>query len=102
MNTEARLAAALGASAAPARDPGFTLAVMRAAEAERFREAAARSMLRWAALGAAAALLAVAAAGWVVANWDQAESGILAAGAIFALAAPARLMTQRLASAAAR
>jgi len=39
MDTEARLRAALGASAAPARDPGFALAVIRAAEAGRYRAA---------------------------------------------------------------
>ena len=47
MDADPRLAAALGASAAPARDPSFTLAVIRAAEEARFKAATAASMLRW-------------------------------------------------------
>lgn len=102
MDAEARLAAALGGSVAPARDPGFTLAVIRAAEAKRFKAAAAASMLRWGGLAAAVALLALVLAGWTSLNWTGAQSGILSAGGIFALVAMARLMTQRLAPAAAR
>ena len=102
MDAEARLAAALGVSAAPARDPAFTLAVIRAAEAKRFRAEAALSMLRWGAVAAATACLGLVLASWTSLHWDGVQSGILGAGGIFALVATARLMTQRLAPAAAR
>jgi hypothetical protein len=102
MDAEARLAAALGAAAAPARDPGFTLAVIRAAEADRFKAEAVRSMLSWGAVAAAAACLALMLAGWTSLHWQGVQGGILGAGGIFALVATARLMTQRLAPAAVR
>lgn len=102
MDAEARLAAALGAAAAPQRDPVFTLAVIRAAEARRFKTEAARTMLSTGAVAAAAACLLLGLAGWTSLNWDGVQNGILAAGGIFALVAMARLMTQRLAPAAAR
>lgn len=102
MDAEARLAAALGASAAPARDPAFTLAVIRAAEAKRFPAEAAVSMLRWGGIAAATAFLGLVLAGWTTLHWDGVQTGILGAGGIFALVATARLMTQRLAPAAVR
>jgi len=102
MDAEARLAAALGRSAAPARDPDFTLAVIRTAEAQRFRAETALSVLRWGGLSAVAASLLVLLAGWSAANWEDVQLGILGAGGIFALVAMARLMTQRLAAATAR
>lgn len=102
MDAEARLAAALGASAAPVRDPSFTLAVIRAAEAQRFKVEATRTMLSSGAVAAAAAILLLGLAGWTSVHWDGVQSGILGAGGIFALVAMARLMTQRLAPAAAR
>ena len=102
MDAEARLAAALGAAAAPQRDPTFTLAVIRAAESQRFKAEAARTMLSTGAVAAAAASLLLIVAGWTSMNWDGVQSGILGAGGIFALVAMARLMTQRLAPAAAR
>ncbi|ANP44809.1 hypothetical protein [Candidatus Viadribacter manganicus] len=102
MTTDARLAAALGASAAPARDPRFTLAVMRAAEADRFKVEAMRAMLSWGAIAAAAAILALWLVGWGAVHWDGVQGGILGAGGIFALVAAARLMTQRLVAATSR
>ena len=102
MDAEARLAAALGGSAAPVRDPQFALAVIRAAEVDRFKAAMLRSMLSWGALAAAGALLALLLAGWVSVNLGGVQNGILGAGGIFALVATARLMTQRLAPAAVR
>lgn len=102
MNAETRLAAALGTSAAPTRDPAFTLAVIRAAEANRFKAEAASAMLRWGALAGATACLLLALAGWTAANWAGVQAGLLNAGAIFALVAAARLMTKRLASVAVR
>ena len=97
MDTEARLARALGQSAAPVRDPAFAMAVISAAEADRFKAEAARSMLRWGGVAAAAACLALFLAAWTNLNWDGVQTGILGTGAIFALVATARLMTQRLA-----
>lgn len=102
MNAEVRLAAALGLAAAPARDPAFTLAVIRAAESERFKAETARTMLSWGAVAAAVACLALVLAGWASVHWAGVQGGILGVGAIFALVATARLMTQRLAPATAR
>ena len=102
MDAEARLAAVFGAGAAPVRDPSFTLAVIRGAEAARFKAAAAASMLRWGGLAAVVACLALVLASWTSVNWAGAQGGILGAGAIFALVAMARLMTQRLAPAVVR
>ncbi|MCX7358203.1 MAG: hypothetical protein NT015_08690 [Alphaproteobacteria bacterium] len=102
MESEARLAAALGASAAPARDPGFTLAVIRGAEQARFKAAAAASMLRWGGLAAVVACLVLILAGWTSVNWAGVEGGIMGVGAIFALVAMGRRMTQRLAPATVR
>ena len=102
MNADARLAAALGSAAAPARDPGFTLAVIRAAEGERFKADTARSMLSWGAVAAAVACLVLVLAGWASVHWAGVQGGILGAGGIFALVATTRLMTQRLAPAAVR
>ncbi|MGD9965738.1 MAG: hypothetical protein AB7T59_04410 [Hyphomonadaceae bacterium] len=102
MDAEARLAAALASSAVPARDPAFTLSIIQAAEAERFRSRAALSMLRGAGLAAVVALLAIVLAGWTSLNWAGVENGILGVAGIFALVAMARLMTQRLAAAVAR
>jgi hypothetical protein len=102
MDAEARLAAALGAGAAPVRDPSFTLAVIQGAEAARFKAAAAASMLRWGGLTAMAACLALFLAGLASVNWADAQGGILGATAIFALVAMGRRMTQRLAPATVR
>jgi hypothetical protein len=102
MDAEARLARALGKSAAPPRDPAFTLAVIEAAGAPSFRLETTRAMLRAAGLAAAGASLLLVVANWSVLNWEGVESGILGAGGIFALVAATRLMTQRLAAATAR
>ncbi|MEZ5961555.1 MAG: hypothetical protein R3C30_14195 [Hyphomonadaceae bacterium] len=102
MDAEARLAAALGTASAPPRDPSFTLAVIRAAEADRFKAEAFRATLTSGAVAAAGACLALMLAGWTSVNWQGVQGGILGAGGIFALVAAARLMTQRLAPAAVR
>ena len=43
MDSEARLLRVLAVPAAPKRDPGFTMAVIRAAEGKRYREQTVRS-----------------------------------------------------------
>jgi hypothetical protein len=99
MDSEARLVRALGAAAAPVQDPAFALAVIRSAEAGRFREAAARSMLRGAALAAVSAALVLPFVGWAAANSEALQTGILSAGGILTLVGSTRLMTQRAAAA---
>jgi hypothetical protein len=99
MDNEARLLRALNAGAAPARDPAFTLAVMRRAEEARFRAETVRSVLRGAGLAAAAAALAVPLMDWAAANGAALKTGGLAAAALLTLVWAARIMTQRLAAA---
>jgi len=99
MDSQSRLERALGASAGPLRDPAFTLAVLKAAEVERFRAEAAFSMLRaggLAALGGAGLLLV---ADWASADWDAVQSGLLLAAGSLALVG---LMIRRLHTALAR
>lgn len=98
MNTEARLMAALGGPAAPARDPRFTLAVLQAAEADRYRKASAQAILRGAGLAAAAAALLVPFLGWAGANADALQSGVVGAAGLLTLVGAARLMTVRAAA----
>lgn len=98
MDSEDRLRRALGASAAPVRDPGFTLAVIRAAEVRRFRWEAARSILKAAGMAAAAAALVVPFLGWSVTHAEGLQSGILGAAGLLALVGTGRLMSARAAS----
>jgi hypothetical protein len=92
---EARLARALAASAAPRRDPAFTLAVIRAAEAKRYQEQTVRAMLKGAGLAAAAASLVVPFLGWASAHSQALESGVLGAAGLLLLVGAARLMSAR-------
>lgn len=85
MNAEDRLNRALEASAAPAKDMAFTLQVMRAAEAARFRAETGRRLVRGAGLAALAALAVLAAAGWAADNADAALDLGLAGGAVLAV-----------------
>lgn len=99
MDSQSRLECALGASVSPPRDPAFTLAVLKAVEAERFRAEAAFSLLRaggLAALGGAGLLLA---ADWAGADWDAVQNGLLLVAGSFALVG---LMMRRLRTALAR
>ena len=84
MSAEDRLNRALAAPAAPAKDMHFTLQVMRAAEAARFRADAARRLVG----GAGVAVLAFAAllplGGWAAENIDAALDVALSAGAVLA------------------
>ena len=95
MDNEARLKAALAAGGAPSRDPAFTVAVMRAAETERYRAATIRSMLKGAGFAAAAASLAVPFLGWAGANAEALQEGVLAAAGLLVLVAVARLLSAR-------
>lgn len=95
MDNEARLTAALAAGGAPRRDPAFTMAVIRAAEAERYRTATIRAMLKGAGLAAAAASLAVPLLGWAASNGEALREGILGAAGLLLLVAAARLLSAR-------
>jgi hypothetical protein len=95
MDNEARLKAALAAGGAPSRDPAFTVAVMRAAETERYRAATIRAMLKGAGLAAAAASLAEPFLGWAGANAEALQEGVLAAAGLLVLVAAARLLSAR-------
>jgi len=98
MDSDDRLQRALGASAAPARDPAFTLAVIYAGEARRFHWEAARSVLKGAGVAGAAAALAVPFLGWAGANSDGFQSGILGAAGLVLLVGIGRMMSARAAS----
>lgn len=96
MDSEARLMRALGAKVAPARDPAFTLAVIRAAEQRRFKAATLLALLRTAGMAAAAAALVLPLLAWVPGNMAALEQGVVMAGAMLTLVGVARLMSQRL------
>jgi anti-sigma factor RsiW len=102
MDNEARLMRALAGSAAPRRDPAFTIAVMRAAEDARFRAETARSVLRSAAVAAAIAALALPLTGWVLADGEGLRTAVLSGAALLALIAGTRLMVRRTVSVLAR
>lgn len=90
-----RLHRALSGSAAPARDPAFTLAVLQAAEAQNQRANVLGAMLRAGGLAAAAGSLAVPVLAWIAGNGAAAQSGAMAAAALFALVALTRPMAAR-------
>jgi anti-sigma factor RsiW len=96
MDNEARLQRALAAGAAPPRDPAFTMAVLRAAEAERYRLETARSVLRGAGLAAALASLAVPFLGWASANADALQTGALGAAGLFVAVVGVRVASSRI------
>jgi hypothetical protein len=95
MDNEARLARALAADGAPRRDPAFALAVIRAAEAERYRAETIRSVLKGAGMAAAAASLLVPFLSWPGAHAGALQSGILGAASLLVLVAGARLASAR-------
>src|SRR5262245_41541569 len=96
MDNEARLQRALAADAAPARDPAFTMAVMRAAEAERYRWETVLSMARGAGLAAAAAGLAAPLVGWANVNAEPLRPGMPGAAALIVLVGMVRLLSARI------
>jgi len=98
MDSHARLMRALAASRAPARDPGFTLAVIRAAERGQFRAEAAVALLRAAGMAAIAAALALPLAGWVAVNAEAVQTGVLSAASLLTLMVALRLMLRRAAA----
>lgn len=95
MDREARLMAALAAGRAPPRDPAFTLSVIRAAEAQRYRIETIRAMLKAAGIAAAAGSLVLPFAGWAGANSQGLQSGALWAACLLVLVAGARLLSAR-------
>lgn len=98
MDSEARLLRALGPSAAPRRDPRFTLAVIEAAEQARFRSQTVLSMLRGAGYAGVLGALAVPFVGWAGSNAQGLQTGVVASAGLFALIWAARLMAQRAAT----
>lgn len=90
-----RLQRALGGSAAPARDPAFTLAVVRVAEAQNRPANVVGAMLRAGGFAAAAGSLAVPVLAWIAGNGAAAQSGAMAAAALFALVALMRPLASR-------
>jgi len=102
MDKEARLARAFAAPLAPKRDPGFTYAVMRAAERTRYRTATAQAMLRWVGFSVAGAGLAAILMGSIGANPEALQNGALTAGAVFTLVWGARYLGRRSAAVFAR
>ncbi|MGE0739750.1 MAG: hypothetical protein AB7O98_00285 [Hyphomonadaceae bacterium] len=95
MDSEARLMRALQATAAPRRDPAFTLSVIEAAEAERFRREAVLSVLRGAGIAAAAASLLPPVLGWAGQNPGAVGSIALPIAGVLTLVWLARLMARR-------
>jgi len=95
MDNETRLLAALASSGAPRRDPAFTMAVIRAAEAARYRTETIRSMLKAAGIAAAGASLILPVLGWAAANSAGLQNGVLGAASLFVLVAGARLLSAR-------
>jgi len=95
MDNEARLLAAMAASAAPGRDPGFTLAVLHAAERYRYRQQALRSVLRMAGLAAAAAGLALPLLGWIASHPAGVLNGLVGSASLMVIVGGARLMSAR-------
>lgn len=95
MDSEARLARALAARGGPRRDPGFTLAVIRAAEVRRYRRQVALSMLRGAGLAAAAAALVVPVLALAGENMHAAQSATVTLLAAVALVFLGRLAARR-------
>ncbi len=98
MDSEARLMRALGPSAAPKRDPRFTLAVIEAAERARFRNQTALSMLRGAGYAGATAALAAPFLNWAGSNGQGLQTGIIATAGLFALIWGSRLVARRAAT----
>lgn len=84
MTAEERLNRALAAPAAPGKDLHFTLQVMRAAEAARYRADTARRLVMGATLAALAVAGLLAAAGWASENADMAADLALSVGGVLA------------------
>lgn len=98
MDNEARLMRALAAPVAPKRDSAFAMAVMRQAEAARFRNEGVLAVLRGAGFAAAAAALVVPFLGWAGANGPALQNGVLGAAGLLTLVLALRVMTERVAA----
>ncbi len=89
--SEEKLASAMTALGAPAKDPGFVFEVMARTEARRYRRAMALGLLRGAGLAAVAAALALPWLGWAAANLETLELGLLATAGLLVLASARRV-----------
>lgn len=96
MVNEERLMRALSAPVAPTRDPAFTLAVISAAEAERYRVQTMRNVLRGAALAAAAVSLAAPMASLSAGQAQALLTGIATAAGLVLMVGAARFMSARI------
>lgn len=96
MNADDRLARALQAPTAPQRDYAFTLAVMEAAERQRYRNASIITVARTVGTATAVCALAIPALAWRPENLAALQDGAVLAGAMLALVSFARIMSQRL------
>jgi hypothetical protein len=96
MSDQSRLERAFAASAAPARDARFVLAVLERAERERFRRAALHSAVRGAVLTSGAAAALVMLTGWAAAQPAPViTEGVFSAVALLAAVGAARLFAAR-------
>lgn len=89
-----RLMRALGAAAAPKRDPGFVLAVLAQAERRRYRADSAAALFRAAGLAAAGGALVIMLGGWVGTHPEATQTVVLAAGGLLGLMATTRMLAR--------
>ncbi len=77
--SDERLMAAMRASGAPARDPGFAVLVLQRAETERFRRSALEAALHGGGVAASAA-----SGLFLLCAWASAHAASVATGAVWA------------------
>jgi hypothetical protein len=94
---EEKLARAMAALGAPAKDPGFVYVVMAQTEVLRYRRAMALALLSWGGLAAAAVALALPLLGWAAANLEVLELGLMAGACVMVLASTRALFRPALA-----
>lgn len=92
MSDNARLERALAATAAPERDATFVIAVLKRAEAERYRRERTRKVLLGAGSTAALAGSAALVGAWLIDQPGMAFSGAILSLALVMLGLRARLI----------
>lgn len=97
-----RLARALASARPPQRDDAFVLAVLEAAERERFIAQRWRLALRTLGAGTAAAALAPLVAPWLQGYGEALLSGALYAGALIVLVGAVGVLSRQVARRAER